>query len=104
MLITDLLVPALIVSGLFFMLTGTLGLLRMPDFYTRANATGKCDTLGEGLMLLGFVLYEGYSLIAVKIVLLILFILISTPTAMHAVTNAAYNQGIIPWKRGDERR
>ncbi|MCP1714379.1 multicomponent Na+:H+ antiporter subunit G [Methanocalculus alkaliphilus] len=90
--------------GLFFMVVGAVGLIRLPDFYTRAHASGKCDTLGEGMMLIGFILYEGMTLIAVKLLLLAIFIFISSPTAVHALVNAAHARGIRPWVKGEERR
>lgn len=93
-----------IAIGLFFMVAGAVGLVRLPDFYTRVHACGKCDTLGEGMMLIGFILYEGMSLIAVKLLLLVVFIFITSPTAVHAIMNVAYSRGVEPWKKGDERR
>ena len=93
-----------IVVGLFFMIVGAVGLIRFPDFYTRVHATGKCDTLGEGMMLLGFILYEGMNLVSVKILLLVIFIFVTSPTAVHAILNVAYTRGVEPWKKGDERR
>ena len=86
------------------MVTGAIGLLRLPDFYTRAHASGKCDTLGEGLMLLGFMLYGGATLISLKLLLLIIFLYVSSPTAVHALVNVAYTRGVRPWQKGDERR
>ena len=93
-----------IVVGLFFMIVGAIGLIRFPDLYTRVHATGKCDTLGEGMMLLGFILYEGMNLVSVKILLLVIFIFVTSPTAVHAILNVAYTRGVEPWKKGDERR
>ena len=93
-----------IICGLFFMIVGAIGLLRLPDFYTRAHASGKCDTLGEGLMLLGFILYEGATLVSVKLLLLIIFIFVSSPTAVNALVNEAYVRGVRSWQRGEERR
>jgi len=93
-----------IAIGLFFMVVGAVGLIRLPDFYTRAHASGKCDTLGEGMMLIGFILYEGMTLIAVKLVLLVIFIFITSPTAVHSLVNVAHSRNIAPWKKGDERR
>lgn len=90
--------------GLFFMVVGAVGLIRLPDFYTRAHASGKCDTLGEGMMLIGFILYEGMTLISVKLLLLAIFIFISSPTAVHALVNVAHSRGVKPWKKGDERQ
>lgn len=93
-----------IAIGLFFMVVGALGLIRLPDFYTRAHASGKCDTLGEGMMLIGFILYEGMTLMAVKLLLLVIFIFITSPTAVHSLVNVAHSRKIPPWKKGDERR
>jgi multicomponent Na+:H+ antiporter subunit G len=86
------------------MVVGAVGLIRLPDFYTRAHASGKCDTLGEGMMLIGFILYEGMTLIAVKLLLLVIFIFITSPTAVHSLVNVAHFHRIAPWKKGDERR
>ncbi len=93
-----------IIIGLFFMVVGAVGLVRFPDFYTRAHASGKCDTLGEGMMLIGFILYEGMTLISVKLLLLVAFIYITSPTAVHALVTFAHARGVEPWKKGDERR
>lgn len=86
------------------MVVGAFGLLRLPDFYTRAHASGKCDTLGEGLILVGFMLFEGMTLVSLKLLLLIIFIFISSPTAVHALVNVAYTRGVRPWQKGDERK
>jgi len=103
-LILNTIALIIIICGLFFMVVGAIGLLRLPDFYTRAHASGKCDTLGEGLMLLGFILYEGATLVSLKLLLLIIFIFISSPTAVHALVNVAYARGVRPWQKGEERR
>lgn len=107
--IVDALVIVLLTGGTFFMVVGTIGLLRFPDFYTRLHATGKCDTLGEGLIILGAVVYHlfYYSeslLVPIKLLFLIFFIFIANPTATHAIVKAAYETGLKPWKPGEERR
>ena len=96
-------------GGLFFILVGSIGLLRFPDFYTRLHATGKCDTLGTGLIIMGLVLYHflhysGSLLVPAKLVFLVFFIFIANPTATHAIMKAADETGLKPWKVGDERR
>lgn len=88
----------LIFSGVFFFLVGVVGLLRLPDVYSRLHATTKCDTLGAGLILLALAL-QGELLIAVKLLLIILLIWISNPTAAHVIAKAAYFSGI-PMKEG----
>jgi len=98
-MITNIVVVVLLVAGIFFMLVGTIGFLRFPDFYSRIHATGKCDTLGEGLMLTGLMIYSGFSFISVKILFLIIFILVANPTSTHAIAKAAYDVGLQPWKK-----
>ena len=104
----------LLLVGLFFTVAGTIGFVRFPDFYSRMHATGKCDTLGEGLMLLALIIYMiGYEgiikgdlvhalFVSVKIILLILFILLANPTSTHAIAKAAHDVGLQPWKKTDE--
>ena len=108
-----IIVVLLLLIGLFFMLAGTIGFVRFPDFYSRMHATGKCDTLGEGLMLFALIIYEtGYeglfkgdlqhaSFVSIKIILLILFILLANPTSTHAIAKAAHDVGLQPWKKTD---
>jgi multicomponent Na+:H+ antiporter subunit G len=104
----------LLLVGLFFTVAGTIGFVRFPDFYSRMHATGKCDTLGEGLMLLALIIYMiGYEgifkgdlvhafFVSVKIIFLILFILLANPTSTHAIAKAAHDVGLEPWKKIDE--
>jgi multicomponent Na+:H+ antiporter subunit G len=66
------------------------------------HATGKCDTLGEGLMLVGLIVYGGATFVSVKILLLIIFILLANPTSTHAIAKAAYDVGLEPWRKLDE--
>lgn len=99
----DIISTVLLVGGAFFMFTGALGLLRLPDFYTRLHATGKCDTLGEVLIIVGCMVYQGWSFITIKLFFLMLFIFIANPVATHAIMKAAYVTGVKPWKKGDER-
>jgi len=88
---------ALVVAGLFFTLVAAVGLVRLPDLYTRSHATSKADTLGTVLTLAGVALTFGTSVPRAKLVVLALFLLITNPTATHAVTRAAHDQGIEPW-------
>ncbi len=92
----------LLAVGAFFMMAGPIGFVRFPDFYSRMHATGKCDTLGEGLMLVGLIIYEGATFVSVKILFLILFILLANPTSTHAIAKAAYDVGLEPWRKLDD--
>ena len=99
----------LVCSGVFFLLMGAIGLLRFPDFYTRMHAAGKSDTLGSLLVLTGLAFYEGIDLTAVKILLIALFIFVTSPTATHAMARAAFKNKMPLWtmekgKRGERAR
>jgi multicomponent Na+:H+ antiporter subunit G len=91
----------LIAVGLFFSIVAAVGLIRLPDLYARSHATSKADTLGTVLTLTGVALTFRTGVPRTKLVLLAAFMLITTPTATHAITRAAYDQGIEPWTRED---
>jgi multicomponent Na+:H+ antiporter subunit G len=93
----------LILAGGFFTIVGAVGLARMPDLYTRMHAASVTDTLGAGLLLLGFMLQAGLTLVALKLVFLLLLFFFISPVATHAVANAALNYGIRP-KLSEDRR
>ncbi len=95
-LAVDIVSGALLLSGAGFVLVGTLGLLRLPDFYSRLHAAGITDTLGAELMLLGMVLQAGFTLVAAKLLLISLLVFFTGPTATHAVANAARVMGLRP--------
>ena len=88
--------------GLFFTLVAAIGLIRMPDVYTRAHATSKTDTLGTVLTLAGLALVFQGAVPRVKLLLLAVFMLITSPTATHAITRAALDQGIEPWTTDED--
>ncbi len=92
----DLLSWALLIGGSFFCVTGAIGLLRLPDFYARLHGAGIIDTLGAGLILIGLMLQAGLSLVTVKLLFVLFFILITSPTATHAIAHAAHVQGLEP--------
>ncbi len=81
-----------------------IGLIRLPDFYTRTHAVSKTDTLGIGLVLIGLALYEGATLVSLKIVLGLLFISIANPVAAHVLARSALQVGIVPWTRRNAAR
>lgn len=87
----------LLATGSFFCLVGGIGLLRMPDFYTRMHASSLIETLGAGLILLGLLLQAGFTLVAAKLVMIGLLIFFTSPTASHALARAALLRGLKPW-------
>ena len=87
--------------GIFFLLVGSIGLIRLPDFYSRAHAVGKSDTLGIILVVLGLIVHEGLTLNSVKLALILVFVGLTNPTATHALVKAAYRFGLRAWIRKD---
>ena len=98
-MILDILSWISIGIGAFFVLMGGLGLIRMPDFFTRLHASSVADTAGAGFILLGFMLQAGLSLTALKLVLIFVFLVFTAPTAAHALAHAALLDGVPPWTR-----
>lgn len=89
--------------GVFFFLVGTVGVLRLPDFFCRTHAATKCDTLGMGSILVGLAIYERFSFDAFKILVLCALVLLSSPTAAHAIARAAFRRGLAPWIKSSSK-
>lgn len=89
----------LMAGGFLFSLIASIGVIRLPDFYTRLHAQGKCDSLGVMLFLAGIALHEGLSLTSLKVVAVLLFVFITSPTATHALGRAALHSGLEPETR-----
>ena len=85
-----------LVGGGLFCVLGAVGLLRMPDFYTRMHAASVIETLGAGLLLLGLLLQAGVGLVAVKLLMIGALIFFASPTATHALARAAMVRGLHP--------
>ena len=90
-----------LLGGSFFVLTGGIGVLRFPDIYTRSHAAGITDTMGAMLILVGLMFQAGFTLITVKLVLILLFLLFTSPTASHALNHSAWASGVRPILDGD---
>ncbi|MDF2531910.1 MAG: monovalent cation/H(+) antiporter subunit [Clostridia bacterium] len=82
----------LMAGGLFFFLVGTIGLLRFKDVMTRVHSAAKCDTLGALLCISALVLYSGVSVTSLKLILVIVFLWITNPTATHLIAKAEFSQ------------
>ncbi|MGJ8562108.1 MAG: monovalent cation/H(+) antiporter subunit G [Alphaproteobacteria bacterium] len=83
-------------AGLFFVLAGTIGVLRLPDFFTRVHAAGMTDTLGAELIIVGLMIQAGFTQLSLKFLLVAMLLLVTSPTATHAVANAAHHVGLKP--------
>ena len=89
----------LLTTGCFLLIVAAIGVVRFPDFYSRMHPAGKGDTLGQALIVLGLMVYEGFSFISIKLFFIVLFIFVANPTATHFVAKAAYLGGLKPWRR-----
>jgi len=110
----ELICVLLLIAGAFFMLVASIGIIRLPDFFTRIHAMGKGDTMGIMLILLGLCVYEGLTLTSAKLLLALLFVGLTNPMASHALARAALRYGLTPFfgtkatntseKRGEEAK
>lgn len=87
---------ALLLGGSFFLLIGAVGVLRMPDLYTRSHAAGITDTMGAMLILFGLMVQGGFTLVTAKLLMILLFLLFTSPAASHALGNTAWSSGLKP--------
>jgi multicomponent Na+:H+ antiporter subunit G len=85
---------AFIATGFFFLMVGSVGLVRLPDVYNRMHAVGKCDTLGSGLMLLGLILLINNFAAAVKLALIFALVAVINPVVTHMMAKTAYERGM----------
>lgn len=92
----DILTAVLLAAGGVLTAAGGLGLLRLPNLFTRLHAVGLVDTGGAVLLLAGMALQAGWSLVTVKLVLIGIFLFFTSPTSSHALTHAAILCGLSP--------
>lgn len=103
------LVSALLIAGLIFMLGAAVGIIRLPDFYSRLHAAGMLDTMGLICFVAAtgtYTLFHHFSLesffLTLKIIFIAIFIFITSPTATHAIVDAGIRAGLKPWKKEDK--
>jgi multicomponent Na+:H+ antiporter subunit G len=101
-LVADLVSWAAILAGSIFILVGTLGLLRLPDVFTRLHGAGMTDTLGAALLVIGMLAQSPDWLVAVKLILIVVFLAFTSPMTSHALARAALLDGVKPWTREDK--
>jgi multicomponent Na+:H+ antiporter subunit G len=103
--ILDILVVLFLIIGLFFFLGGAVGILRMPDFYSRLHPAGKLDTLGIFAMVMGLAIYNLHHfsfealLLSIKLFLIVFFVFLSSPTATHSIVDAGMRAGLRHWTK-----
>jgi len=82
--------------GSFLCVSGGIGLLRFPDFYTRMHAVGVTDTLGAGMILIGLMILSTDFLVFAKLVMVLILTLLIGPTTSHVLAKAAFHNGLMP--------
>ena len=95
-LVIDVLSAACLLAGAVFIVISGVGMIRLPDFFTRLHAAGVGETLGSWLVLLGLLLQSGWSLVSVKLIMIFVFLIVTSPTATHALAKSALHGGLKP--------
>lgn len=90
--------------GVFFLWVGVIGVIRLPDIYSRLHAATKCDILGAGLALIGLMIYEGLSFNVLKLLLVTLLLLSSSLVVGHVIARAARRIDLVPWQENREEK
>ncbi len=93
----------LLMSGSFFVVISGVGLVRLPDFFTRMHAAGIVDTMGSSLIIAGLLVQEGATQVSVKLLLILVFLFFTSPTSTHAVGHAALAAGLVPWTKNKRK-
>lgn len=104
MIAIDVLSGVLLGVGALFVFSGGVGLLRFPDFYTRVHAAGVTDAAGAVLIVLGLLVMASSWDVAVRLLIILLFMTLTSPTATHILAHAARRDGVPVWQEGDPRR
>jgi multicomponent Na+:H+ antiporter subunit G len=89
----------MIVIGLLFLFVAAVGMVRLPDVFTRSHAVSLTDSLGALFLLSGLALYQGFSTNLVKIVIVLILLYLLNPVITHATIRSALRSGLKPWSR-----
>ena len=86
-------------AGLFFLVVAAIGIIRLPDVFTRSHAVSLTDSLGAFLLLIGLAMYEGLNMNVLKILAVLALLYLQNPVIAHATLRAAVRAGLKPWQR-----
>lgn len=92
---------AMVLAGSFFVLVGSIGLIRLPELFTRMHAASVIDTLGAGFLIGGMMLQAGAGIVSLKLLFILMLLVLSTPVATHALAQAALEAGERPELKED---
>lgn len=101
--VQELLAFVLMGLGLVFLIGSAIGMLRLPDFYSRVHASGNSETLGTALVFLGLAVYNGFTDTSAKIIIIFLFVFIGNPIGSHILTKTAYKTGHVVWTKPHQK-
>ena len=87
-----------ILTGLFFLVVAAIGVIRLPDVFTRSHAVSLTDSLGAFLLLIGLAIHEGLSMNVLKILAVLALLYLQNPVIAHATLRAAVRAGLKPWE------
>ncbi|MBT3369247.1 MAG: monovalent cation/H(+) antiporter subunit G [Rhodospirillaceae bacterium] len=102
--ILDILSWFLLIGGSAFVIIGAFGMWRLPDFYSRLHPAGLTDTMGAGLILLGLLLQSEAFMVGIKLLMIAVFLMFTSPTSGHATARAALAAGLRPWQAPEEAK
>lgn len=102
MMWNDWIAAALLLAGFLLMVVSAVGVVRLPDFFSRLHASSVGETLGIILAGLGFAVYDGFTLTTAKILLVVAAVFLVNPVGTHLIGKAAINAGHKPWKEEDD--
>jgi multicomponent Na+:H+ antiporter subunit G len=104
MIVLDVLSGVLLAAGALLILSGAVGLLRFPDFYTRTHAAGITDSAGAGLILLGLLAQGTGWATGIRLLIILVFLAVTSPASTHLLAHAARRDGVPVWEDGEPRR
>lgn len=96
MMVLDLISCLFLAAGSFFSVIGGIGIVRLPEFYSRMHGAGVTDTLGAGFIIIGLLMQAGFSLVAFKLLVIMFFLMITSPSSCHALARSAMNRRVVP--------
>lgn len=95
MLLLDIISSILLIAGVFFGLSGAIGLFKFPDFFTRVHAASVTDSIAAILILGGLLLQTSFDLNTAKLLFILIFLMVTSPTASHALAKSARHGGLL---------
>ena len=99
MILLDIVTWIFLLAGSFFAIVGAIGIIRLPEFFSRLHGGGITDTLGAALIIIGLFFQSpahGGVLVITKLAMILFFLLVTSPTSCHALAKSALSQGLKP--------